>query len=134
MSLILRLIKGSRLTLAELDGNFTYLEGLVKSPVQSSLNASSSLPGSATGITLLCNPSSDMIVTLDHLNMDARHQNYFINESAFTITFVVSEDDPGQPGYTFLKAPNGVVIDPEGTAFLLRKEGANKIFLNISNP
>tara|TARA_R110000850_G_scaffold87797_1_gene188608 strand:- start:149 stop:1675 length:1527 start_codon:yes stop_codon:yes gene_type:complete len=96
---------------------------------QSDINASASLTVGSNGIKVFCNPTAAINITVDHLALKTNHENYFVNESAFNVTFVASVANS-----TILVSPNALILQPNGTAYLIRKGALNKTFLYISNP
>tara|TARA_R110000796_G_scaffold83600_3_gene182802 strand:+ start:739 stop:1302 length:564 start_codon:yes stop_codon:yes gene_type:complete len=96
--------------------------------VQGQIDTSTSLNSGSNGIHVFCNPVADIDITIDHLALADKHENYFINESAFNVTFV-----PSVANSTNVIATNALILEPNGTAYLIRKGSENKIYLKISN-
>jgi hypothetical protein len=94
---------------------------------QSPFNTSATLPSSANGIKLFCRPVANIITTIDATLLNNLQENYFINKSAFTVTFAAAVG-------TTLVSPQGLVINQNGTAFLIKEDGLNEVSLFISNP
>tara|TARA_R110000772_G_scaffold243304_1_gene356122 strand:+ start:87 stop:509 length:423 start_codon:yes stop_codon:yes gene_type:complete len=94
---------------------------------QSSFNSSSTLPASANGIRLFCRPVANIIITIDASGMSNLQENYFLNKAAFTVTFAAAAG-------TTLVSPQGLVINENGTAFLIKEDSLSEVSLFVSNP
>ena len=101
--------------------------GLFEQRRQSSFNTSATLPSSANGIKLFCNPVANITITIDATLLNNLQENYFINKSAFTVTFAAAVG-------TTLNAEQGLIINAGGTAFLIKEDSLDEVYLFISNP
>ena len=96
---------------------------------QLTITFTTSLVQAASGLKIFCNASAAINVNVDHLSLTTNHENYFVNESTFDVTFVASVANS-----TVIVSPNALILKPNGTAYLIRKGALNKTFLYISNP
>tara|TARA_R110000850_G_scaffold101271_1_gene209514 strand:+ start:487 stop:1944 length:1458 start_codon:yes stop_codon:yes gene_type:complete len=96
---------------------------------QLTITFTTSLVSASSGIKIFCNATSAINVNVDHLALTTNHENYFVNESTFDVTFVASVANS-----TVIVSPNALILKQNGTAYLIRKGALNKTFLYISNP
>jgi hypothetical protein len=96
--------------------------------VQGQIDTSTSLNSGSNGIHVFCNPVADIDITIDHLALADKHENFFLNESAFSVTFVADATNS-----TVLLGSNGLVLGANSTAYLIRKGTENKTYIKISN-
>jgi hypothetical protein len=96
--------------------------------VQDSISSTISLTASSNGVRTFCNPSANIDITIDHLTLANNHETLFINKSNFEVTFIASVSSS-----TFVDASSGLVLKPDGMAYLIRAASANEIYLKISN-
>tara|TARA_R110000782_G_scaffold182535_1_gene272914 strand:+ start:166 stop:627 length:462 start_codon:yes stop_codon:yes gene_type:complete len=96
---------------------------------QLTITFTTSLVQAASGLKIFCNAGAAINVNVDHLALATNHENYFVNESAFNVTFVASVANS-----TVIVSPNALILQPNGAAYLIRKGALNKTFLYISNP
>tara|TARA_R110000772_G_scaffold100223_2_gene200398 strand:- start:1747 stop:3003 length:1257 start_codon:yes stop_codon:yes gene_type:complete len=108
-------------------GSGSQLTGVAKT-AQSDIIAATTLPAASNGEKIFLDPPAAISIDIDHLVLADKQENYFINESAFNVTFV-----PSVANSTNVIAANALILEPSGTAYLIRKGSENKIYLNISN-
>jgi hypothetical protein len=96
--------------------------------VQDAISSTTSLTASSNGVKIFCNPSANIEITIDHLTLVNNHETLFINKSNFEVTFIASVSSS-----TFVDASSGLVLKPDGMAYLIRAASANEIYLKISN-
>ena len=95
---------------------------------QATITGDTTITSTLNDVKLFLNPLKDININVDHLQLVTNHENYFINESAFNVNFV-----PSVANSTNVITTNGLILLPNGTAYLIRKGSENKIYLNISN-
>jgi hypothetical protein len=108
-------------------GSGSQLTGIAKT-AQSDIIAATTLSSASNGEKIFLDPPAAIDINIDHLELADKQENYFINESAFNVTFV-----PSVANSTNVIAANALILGPNGTAYLIRKGSENKIYLNISN-
>jgi hypothetical protein len=96
--------------------------------VQDAINTTTSLTIGSNGVRTFCNSGANIEITIDHLTLANNHETLFINKSNFEVTFIASVSSS-----TFVDASSGLVLKPDGMAYLIRAASANEIYLKISN-
>ena len=96
---------------------------------QTEVTSAITITASQIGKHVFFNPASTINVDVDHTQLAVKHSNYFKNESVHNVTFVANVANS-----TVLTGANGLVLQPGGTAYLLRKGSQNKTYLEIYNP
>jgi hypothetical protein len=96
---------------------------------QTEITTAETLIASDIGKYIFCNPATAISITVDYTQLAVKHSNYFKNESAHDVTFVANAGNS-----TVLTGANGLVLQPGGTAYLLRKGNANTTYIEIYNP
>jgi hypothetical protein len=96
--------------------------------VQGAINTTTSLAIGSNGVKIFCNPSANIDITIDYLTLVNNHETFFINKSSFEVTFIASVSSS-----TVVDASDGLVLKPDGIAYLIRAASANEIYLKISN-
>ena len=95
---------------------------------QAEITTTSSLSNSTMGKYIFFNPSTDINITITAADLYSKHIIHFVNESAYTITFVAGSST------VFNSTGKAFVLNTGGSGHIVRKGATNKFFINIENP